>query len=269
MIRHLIQMAAPLDPQASWLALRRHTPARVALGRAGFALPTGAWLEFQMAHARARDAVHAAFDLDAMVQVIAERGFAAVGVASAATDRQAFLRMPNLGRELSAESRARLSQPMVAPDAAIVIGDGLSSIAVTRNAIAVLVPLCARLSGMGLRFAPIVVARQARVALADEIGELLQAKVSLIMIGERPGLSAADSLGIYLTFAPRRGRLDSERNCISNIHGRGMTAQAAATRATDLIESMLAHGASGVLLAARMKAIGDAALTEQLGGEAL
>ena len=109
-----------------------------------------------------------------------------------------------------------------------------------------------RLATLGLRLAPIVVATQARVALADEIGELLQARLSVMMIGERPGLSAADSLGMYLTFAPRRGRVDSERNCISNIHAAGMTAHDAAARAVDLIRSMLEHRASGVALAARI-----------------
>ncbi len=185
------------------MALRRHTPARIAIGRVGSGLPTHAYLEFQAAHARARDAVHAALDVDAMMQSIAACGWPAIPVRSAAADRQAYLRMPDLGRRLSAESRARLSEPMVAPDVVIVIGDGLSSVAVERNAVPVLQCLGPRLAAAGLQLAPIILAVQARVALADEIGELLQAKLALIMIGERPGLSAADSLGIYLTFAPR------------------------------------------------------------------
>jgi len=238
--------------QAGWAALRRLTPARIAIGRAGFGLPTQAYLEFQAAHARARDAVHARLDVGAMLRDIAARGWPAMRVASAAQSRHAFLRMPDLGRALAAESRARLSEPMVAPDVVIVIGDGLSSVAVARNAIPVLDVLTPRIAGIGLRLAPLIVATQARVALADEIGELVQAKLSVMMLGERPGLSAADSLGMYLTFAPRRGRLDSERNCISNIHAAGMTAHDAAARALDLIRSMLAHGASGVSLAARM-----------------
>jgi ethanolamine ammonia-lyase small subunit len=252
--------------QASWVALRRHTPARIAIGRAGFGLPTAAYLEFQAAHARARDAVHAKLDVDATLQKIAARGWPVIGVRSAAESRQAFLRMPDLGRALAAESKARLSEPMVAPDVVIVVGDGLSSVAVARNAIPVLELLCDRLADVGLRLAPIIVATQARVALADEIGELLQAKVSVMMIGERPGLSAADSLGMYLTFEPRRGRLDSERNCISNIREEGMTAQDAAARAVDLIRSMLEHRASGVLLASRMKTgSGMASTTERVG----
>ena len=119
--------------------------------------------------------------------------------------------------------------------------------------------LCQRLADMRLRFAPILVATQARVALADEIGELLQAKLAIMMIGERPGLSAADSLGMYLTFAPRRGRVDSERNCISNIRAGGMTAQDAAARAAKLIRCMLDQCASGVLLASRMPRLGKSA----------
>jgi ethanolamine ammonia-lyase small subunit len=237
----------------SWLALRRHTPARIAIGRTGSGLPTQAYLEFQAAHARARDAVHAALDMDAMMQSIAACGWPVIPVRSAAPDRQAYLRIPDLGRRLSAESRARLSEPMIAPDVVIVIGDGLSSVAVECNAVPVLQCLGPRLAAAGLQLAPIILAVQARVALADEIGELLQAKLALIMIGERPGLSAADSLGIYLTFAPRVGRVDSERNCISNIRDGGMSAADAAAEASDLIRCMLDHHSSGVLLASRMR----------------
>ena len=236
---------------AGWLALRSRTPARIALGRAGCGLPTAPHLAFQAAHARARDAVHAALDVPALCSAIASRGFETIAVESAAASRQAYLRMPDLGRMLAEDSRAQLSQPMVAPDVVIVVGDGLSSVAVERNAVPVLEGLRLRLSDMGLRLAPVIVATHARVALADEIGELLQARLAIIMLGERPGLSAADSLGMYLTFAPRRGRVDSERNCISNIHAAGMTSEAAAARAAELIGSMLAHGASGVLLATR------------------
>jgi ethanolamine ammonia-lyase small subunit len=242
----------PQSIPESWLALRRHTPARVAIGRVGSGLPTHAYLEFQAAHARARDAVHAALDVDAMMQSLAACGWPAIPVRSAAADRQAYLRTPELGRRLSAESRARLSEPMVAPDVVIVIGDGLSSVAVERNAVPVLQCLGPRLAAAGLQLAPIILVVQARVALADEIGELLQARISLIMIGERPGLSAADSLGIYLTFAPRVGRVDSERNCISNIRDGGMSAADAAAEAAELIHCMLEHQASGVLLASRL-----------------
>jgi len=236
----------------SWAQLRALTPARIALGRAGAGLPTSAYLEFQAAHARARDAVHAKLDLNGMLENIAARGWPALNVHSAAQTREDFLRRPDLGRALSAESKARLSEPMVAPDVVIVIGDGLSSIAVERNAIHVLERLWPAIAATELQLAPIIVAEQARVALADEIGEILQARLSVMMIGERPGLSAADSLGIYLTYAPRLGRVDSERNCISNIREGGMSAAEAAAQTANLIRSMLTHGASGILLASRM-----------------
>ena len=137
---------------------------------------------------------------------------------------------------------------MVVPDVVIVIGDGLSSLAVERHAIPVLKCLWPRLQDLGYRLGPIVVATQARVGLADHIGELLHAKLSVMMIGERPGLSAADSLGLYLTYEPRIGRVDSERNCISNVRDEGMTAENAATAVVDLIKSMFVHHASGVSL---------------------
>jgi ethanolamine ammonia-lyase small subunit len=236
------------DDADAMLALRRLTPARIGLGRAGFGLPVKAHLAFQVAHARARDAVHAVLDVDALVAAIAACGWPVCKVRSATRDRQAFLRQPDLGRTLSDESRAALSVPMVAPDVVFVLGDGLSSLAVERNAIPVLKFLWPRLIALGLRLAPIVVATQARVALADDIGELMQARLSVMMIGERPGLSAADSLGLYLTYAPRVGRVDAERNCISNVRAQGLGAEAAAAQAFDLIKTMLAARASGVAL---------------------
>ena len=232
----------------NWIALRRYTPARIAIGRAGCGLPLKAHLEFQAAHARARDAVQADLHVDALTSAIAAFGWPVCTVRSAAPNRQVFLRQPNLGRQLSGESKAELSEPMIAPDVVIVIGDGLSSMAVERNAIPVLRILWPQLQGLGYRLGPIVVATQARVALADQIGELLQAKLSVMMIGERPGLSAADSLGLYLTYEPRVGRVDSERNCISNVRDDGMSAEKAAAQALELIKSMFAHRASGVRL---------------------
>jgi ethanolamine ammonia-lyase small subunit len=236
----------------SWIALRRHTPARIAIGRAGCGLPVHAYLDFQAAHARARDAVHASLDVGALSRDLAGCGLPFIVVKSAAPDRQAYLKRPDLGRTLAEDSIARLSAPMVAPDVVIMIADGLSSVAVERNAVAVLKPLYRRLLESGRVLAPIVIATQARVALADRIGELLQARLSIIMLGERPGLSAADSLGMYLTYAPRVERRDSERNCISNIRAAGMTAEDAAAHAFGLVQAMFAHGASGVPLAVKL-----------------
>ena len=239
----------PARPPDNWLALRSLTPARIGLGRVGSGLPLAAHLEFQAAHARARDAVLAPLDVDSVTAAIAGAGWPFRTVRSAASDRQVFLREPNLGRLLSAESETELSEPLVAPDVVVVIGDGLSSIAVERNAIPVLKILWPQLQKLGYQLGPIVVATQARVALADQIGGLLQARLSVIMIGERPGLSAADSLSLYLTYEPRAGRVDSERNCISNVHEKGMTAEEAAAQALELIKSMFAHRTSGVALA--------------------
>ncbi len=228
--------------------LRRHTFARIALGRAGFGLPAKAHLEFQAAHARARDAVKAELHVDVVVDAIKSCGWPACKVQSAAPNREVFLRRPDLGRLLSAESQVELSKPMIAPDVVFVLGDGLSSQAVEHNAIPVLKILWPQLVNLGYQMAPIVVATQARVALADQIGELLQAKLSVMMIGERPGLSAAESLGLYLTYEPRVGRADSERNCISNIRAEGMSAVEAAKQAIQLIKSIFSFRASGVLL---------------------
>jgi ethanolamine ammonia-lyase small subunit len=233
---------------SNWIALRRYTPARIAIGRVGCGLPLSAHLEFQAAHAKARDAVHAKLDVETIVRALAVFNSPVCTVSSAAPTREVFLRQPNLGRVLSSESKAKLSEPMISPDIVIVIADGLSSIAVEHNARSVLTILWPQIQKLGYQLGPLVVATQARVALADQIGELLQARLSIIMIGERPGLSAADSLGLYLTYEPRVGRTDSERNCISNIRNGGMTAEHAAAQALDLIRSMFSHGASGVRL---------------------
>jgi ethanolamine ammonia-lyase small subunit len=253
--RLVIDSPSRSPARESWVSLRRHTPARIALGRAGCGLPVKAHLDFQAAHARARDAVHAALDVAALAEKIA-CGSPVLVVQSQAQDRHAFLRFPDLGRRLSPASQALLSEPLVAPEVVIVVGDGLSSVAVERNAVPLLEILCARLRGIGLQVGPIVLATQARVALADQIGELMQAKVAVMLIGERPGLSAADSLGMYLTYDPKVGRVDSERNCISNIHARGMSAEQAAEQAVELIKAMLLHRAAGIALFGKRKLSG-------------
>ncbi|HEU4326775.1 MAG TPA: ethanolamine ammonia-lyase subunit EutC [Roseiflexaceae bacterium] len=214
-----------------WQGLRRFTGARLALGRVGNGLPTAAHLEFQLAHARARDAVHLPFDDAALAAELAAQGETPLLVQSAAPDRASYLRRPDLGRRLDGDGRALLAQhaaPEHAPyDAAFVIADGLSALAVHRHATALLLLAAALLRGAGWRLAPVVLARQGRVALGDEIGELLRAEQVAVLIGERPGLSAADSLGVYLTYAPRPGRTDAERNCISNIRPEGLDYNAA------------------------------------------
>lgn len=205
-----------------WRGLRRLTPARIGLGRVGDAPPVGAMLDFQLAHARARDAVHAALDVDELAEAL--DGQPSLVVRSQAADRGTYLRRPDLGRKLDDASR-----PLLQPgdwDAAIVLADGLSARAVREQAPGLLRALLPHLRGW--RIAPLVIATQARVALGDEIGGALGAGLCVMLIGERPGLSVANSLGVYLTYAPRPGRRDSERNCISNIHGAGGLSHAAA-----------------------------------------
>ena len=208
-------VTAPADaaPSAAevWAALRKGTQARIGLGRSGDSLPTASLLDFQLAHARARDAVHAPFDADRVAAQLS--GIEKIRVRSAAPDRATYLQRPDLGRRLAAECRGMLHTGDY--DAAFVIADGLSARAVHEHAAAVLQETLPRLPGW--RVAPVVLASQARVALGDEIGELLGARMVAILIGERPGLTAADSLGVYLTFDPKSGRKDAERNCISNI----------------------------------------------------
>jgi ethanolamine ammonia-lyase small subunit len=223
--------------------LRAMTSARVALGRSGAGLPTAPLLAFERDHALARDAVNAPFDPSLVVAALEPRP--AITVASQAPDRAAYLRRPDLGRRLDGESAGRL-----APgdwDLAIVIGDGLSAPAVHAHAAPVASRLIERLPDW--RVAPIVLARLARVALGDEIGERLGARMVVILIGERPGLSAADSLGAYLTWRPAVGRRDSERNCVSNIrppHGLGY--DAAADTLAWLIRAAGRLGLTGVSL---------------------
>jgi len=211
------------DPPADRAArLRALTQARVALGRAGQALPTAPMLDFQLAHARARDAVHAELTTEGFASAI---GRDIIEVRSQAPDRPTYLRRPDLGRLLDSDDLAKL-QPAGA-DIAIVVADGLSATAVHAHAASLVTELWARLPDW--RIAPVVLARQARVALGDEIGAALGVDLVAVLIGERPGLSAPDSLGAYLTWQPRPGRLDSERNCVSNIrppHGLGYAAAA-------------------------------------------
>src|SRR5579872_1675291 len=197
--------------------LRSFTPARVALGRSGHSLPTAELLRFQLDHARARDAVYEKLDANSL-------GVPHLLLRSAAPDRMTYLRRPDLGRVLSEESRALLAAGDY--DAAVVIADGLSATAVHRHAVPLLHALLPRLSGW--RLAPLAVVLQGRVAIGDEIGERLGAKQVVVLIGERPGLTSPDSLGIYLTWDPRRGRVDSERNCISNVRTEGIGYEPAA-----------------------------------------
>jgi ethanolamine ammonia-lyase small subunit len=237
-------------PQLSSLArLRELTPARVALGRAGASLPTKALLEFTLDHARARDAVHAAFDAEGLVQRLAALGLAAIRVSSLASGRNEYLARPDLGRKLDADSKGKLAARRGGTGSlAIVIGDGLSPSAVNAHALALLQELLPLLAAGTIDSAHIVVATGARVALGDEIGEVLGARMTVMLIGERPGLSAADSLGVYLTFSPVIGTTDEKRNCVSNIHGAGLSYGDAAAKVGWLISEGLARKLTGIAL---------------------
>ncbi len=207
-------------------ALRSYTPARVGLQRTGVSLATGPLLDFQLAHARARDAVHGAIDVRMLCDELRRSDLPALALETKAGDRATYLRRPDLGRSLSKESAALLTPEEY--DVVFVIADGLSALAVERHALRLLreiLPLIA-----GCRLAPVCVVEQGRVAVGDAIGEALHAALAVVLIGERPGLSSPDSLGVYITWKPKPGRKDAERNCISNVREEGLGYAAAAGR---------------------------------------
>src|SRR5262245_8516323 len=243
-------MSSPSVPSRPTLDLRTLTPARVALGRSGASLPTKPLLDFTLDHARARDAVHAAFDAEALVAELAALGLSAHRLTSRAADRQTYLRRPDLGRRLDEASVAALAglRGMAGDRLAIVIGDGLSPRAVHAHAAELMRHLAPRLAAEGIATGDVLVASGARVALGDEIGACLGAKMVVVLIGERPGLSAPDSLGAYLTFGPRIGRTDADRNCVSNIHRAGLTYDEAAFKIAWLVREALARSVTGVAL---------------------
>lgn len=240
-------MSAGPDP---WAALRRFTPARIALGRSGAAQPTRDLLDFALAHAKARDAVHATLDLDALAERLRDLHLDSVRVTSAATDRATYLARPDLGRRLADVSRDRLVAMATEPhDLAIVVADGLSAPAVQSHAVPLLTALKPWIAAAGWRIAPIVVATQARVALGDEVAALLSCRATLVLIGERPGLSAPDSLGAYLTLGPRPGATrDADRNCLSNIRPEGLPYRRAAFQIAWLLNAAFSRGTTGVAL---------------------
>lgn len=199
-----------------WAKLRAATPARIGLGRAGSAQHTTDQMAFQFAHARARDAVHRALDTESVAAALAP--LEVINVHSAAPDRATYLRRPDLGRRLADRDWPELDTG-TPPDVVFIIADGLSSDAAQTHAAAVIKETLPLLEG--LTVGPVVIATQARVAIGDQIGDRLGARLSVLLVGERPGLTVANSLGAYLTYGPRPGRMDSERNCISNIHNHG------------------------------------------------
>ena len=240
-----------------WRRLREFTDARIGLGRAGISLPTSELLAFQLSHAQARDAVHLPLDIDALCsELAADPQLAALGepirLHSQATDRMTYLQRPDLGRLLDDASREQLvalccEQPS---DLAIVIVDGLSSRAIAQNA----VPFLQRFMGLlaselpECSLAPLTIVEQGRVAVGDDVGALLNARAVLLLIGERPGLSSPDSLGLYLTWAPKPGLTDAARNCISNVRPAGLPHVEGAKRALYLLREAQRLKLSGVSL---------------------
>ena len=233
-----------------WRHLRDLTPARIALGRAGTSLPTGAQLDFQFAHAQARDAVHLPFDHAELRDQLRERGHDSLLLQSAAQDRHIYLQRPDLGRRLNEESAQALDEYAAEKgrgyDLAIVIADGLSSLAVQRHSLPFLERLLEQIKEEGWSLGPITLVEQGRVAVADEIGEKLGAKMSVILIGERPGLSSPDSLGLYFTYGPKVGLNDAYRNCISNVRLEGLSYGMATFRLMYLMREACRRQLSGV-----------------------
>ena len=255
----------PVEPcthvtPSRWDRLRQYTDARIALGRAGHSLPTVPHLAFQLAHAQARDAVHLPFDALGVEQSLQALGLDTLLLHSAAADRTIYLRRPDLGRQLDATSRLRLGDwhqqraghgERARFDLAFVVVDGLSALAVHQNAAAFVSALLAQLRADSTHtwsIAPVALVEQGRVAVGDETAEALQASAVVVLIGERPGLSSPDSLGLYMTWAPRAGLTDASRNCISNVRPAGLSIEAAASRLHQLLVQSRLRQLSGVEL---------------------
>lgn len=241
----------PIVVANPWGKLRQYTPARIALGRSGTSLPTKPHLEFQLAHARARNAVHHELNADALIDSLQKRGLKVDLVHSAAGNRPSYLQRPDKGRRLDEDSRAKLEalgKPAAPYDVAFVIGDGLSSFAIEENAAPFLDVMLPKLKEHNWSVAPIVVVKEARVAVGDEVGQLLGAQMVVVLIGERPGLSSPDSMGIYLTYSPRVGMTDESRNCISNVRKEGLSYAGAAHKLGYLMTEARSRKLSGVNL---------------------
>ncbi|MFC5460385.1 ethanolamine ammonia-lyase subunit EutC [Massilia niabensis] len=253
----MADITTELDPDSNadpWQALRQFTAARIALGHSGVSQRTSAQLDFQLAHARARDAVHQALDTASLARAL---GAAWPEVPSplllhsAAADRNVYLQRPDLGRRLDDASRARLRADRGGErgyDLSIVVADGLSALGIEQNATPLLQALRERLSAEAWTLAPLAIVEQGRVAIGDEVGELLGAQVVVVLIGERPGLSSPDSMGLYITWAPRVGLTDERRNCISNVRPAGLSIDAAAGKLHYLLAEARRRRLTGIHL---------------------
>jgi ethanolamine ammonia-lyase small subunit len=239
--------------EISWPGLRRATPARVGLRRTGAALTTADHLDFQLAHARARDAVYARLDTECIIAELGEIGFDSIRLRSAATDRFTYLRRPDLGRRLDGGSRQLLAErPRATTEVVFVIADGLSATAVNSHAVALLKAVSKHSGPEMTRVGPVAVVEGGRVAIGDEIGGLLEADLVAVLIGERPGLSAADSLGVYITWQPAPGTPDAARNCLSNIRPQGLPITEGAKALLRLLAGARHYRMTGVELSRRL-----------------
>jgi len=240
----------------AWESLKAFTNARIALGRAGVAPPLKEILDFRMCHAHARDAVYSVLNIDELTGALQQFQIPVITVNSKASDRAVYLQRPDLGRKLNNASASNLKnvredsfgETSHSADVAIIIADGLSATAINEHAVHVVKKLIPLLKQSVLTLTPLVIAEQARVAIADEIGSILQAKLSVILIGERPGLSSPDSMGAYITYQPVPGKTDESRNCISNIRPQGLEYALAATKIAKLIKTSLQLKLSGISL---------------------
>lgn len=257
----------PVNTNAdAWAALKAFTPARIALGRTGTALPLKEVLDFRMAHAHARDAVYSLLDIDSLVAQMRSLELSVNLLHSEAANRQVYLQRPDKGRKLDKasiesltalggmneaainNSVASVEQSSSPHTIAIVLTDGLSATAINRHALSLLELLIPMLQTASIALYPVTIVQQGRVAIGDEVGSLQKADLSIVLIGERPGLSSPDSMGIYLTYKPKPGLTDEARNCISNVRPGGLSFEAAADKLFWLIQEALKMQISGVAL---------------------
>lgn len=240
----------PQQHQDLWENLKKFTDARIAIGRAGCSIPTQELLKFQLAHAEAQDAVHQPLDVDLMVSDFKEQNLDSLSVHSQVQDKQEYLKRPDLGRLLSEESyrglQAFKADNPQSYDVCIVVGDGLSARAIEENAAPFIQHLMHHIQAENWHVAPIVIATGSRVALGDQVAECLQAPMLVMLIGERPGLSSPDSMGIYYTWKATTGTFDAKRNCISNVRPAGLSIPIATQRLMSLMRSSKKLGYSGV-----------------------
>lgn len=245
----MVDLPAPTPTPAPdpWAGLQAFTAARIALGRSGTSVPLGAALAFKLAHAHARDAVYSSLNTSDLLAALPALQLPTLQVHSRAQNRQQYLQRPDWGRQLSEASGAQLREQATGGcDVALILADGLSATAINEHAGPLLGLLVPRLRQAGWRLGPLTLAEQARVAIGDEIGQLLGARLALVLIGERPGLSAPHSLGAYFTYGPRPGLTDEARNCVSNIRPEGLPYPAAAAKLFYLVQEALRRQLSGI-----------------------